>query len=71
MNKINMTVFLFLDDVREPEHVFEYTKQEMFLKQKWEVVRNFDEFKNYLKTGKDNIVSLLQSFQTYLHNNAK
>jgi hypothetical protein len=26
-------VFLFLDDIREPEHAFEYTKQEMFIKQ--------------------------------------
>jgi len=36
-------VFLFLDDIREPEHAFEYTKQEMFITKKWEVVRNFDE----------------------------
>ena len=42
-------VFLFLDDIREPEHAYEYTKQEIFLKQKWEVVRNFDEFKSYIK----------------------
>jgi hypothetical protein len=44
-------VFLFLDDIREPEHAFEYTKQEMFLKQKWEVVRNFDEFKNHIEAN--------------------
>lgn len=42
-------VFLFLDDIREPEHAFKYTKQEMFIKQKWEVVRNFDAFKNHIK----------------------
>lgn len=44
-------VFLFLDDVREPEHVYEYIKQEMFIKQKWEIVRNFDEFKKYIETN--------------------
>ena len=44
-------VFLFLDDIREPEHAFEYTKQEMFLKQKWEVVRNFDEFKSHIEAN--------------------
>lgn len=44
-------VFLFLDDIREPEHVFEYTKEEMFLNKKWEVVRNFDEFKNHIETN--------------------
>ena len=44
-------VFLFLDDIREPEQAFEYTKEEMFLNKKWEVVRNFDEFKNHIETN--------------------
>lgn len=44
-------VFLFLDDIREPEHAFEYTKEEMFLNKKWEVVRNFDEFKSHIETN--------------------
>lgn len=44
-------VFLFLDDIREPEQAFEYTKQEMFLTKKWEVVRNFDEFKSHIETN--------------------
>ena len=44
-------VFLFLDDIREPEHAFEYTKEEMFLNKKWEVVRNFDEFKKHIETN--------------------
>jgi hypothetical protein len=48
-NTVLSTVFLFLDDIREPEHAYEYTKQEIFLKQKWEVVRNFDEFKSYIE----------------------
>lgn len=51
-------VFLFLDDIREPEHAFEYTKQEMFLNQGWEVVRNFDEFKSHIeKNGLPNFIS--------------
>jgi hypothetical protein len=44
-------VFLFLDDIREPEQTYEYTKQEMFLQQKWEVVRNFDEFKSHVENN--------------------
>ena len=48
-NAMLSAVFLFLDDIREPEHAYEYTKQEIFLKQKWEVVRNFDEFKSYIE----------------------
>lgn len=48
-NTVLSAVFLFLDDIREPEHAYEYTKQEIFLKQKWEVVRNFDEFKSYIE----------------------
>ena len=44
-------VFLFLDDIREPEHAFEYTKQEIFITKKWEVVRNFDEFINHIETN--------------------
>jgi len=44
-------VFLFLDDIREPVHAFAYTKQAMFLTKKWEIVRSFDEFKNYIETN--------------------
>ena len=50
-NGLLSAVYLFLDDIREPEHAFEYTKQEMFLKQKWEVVRNFDEFKSFIENN--------------------
>lgn len=46
-----LSCFLFLDDMRDPEHSFEYTREEMFIKQKWEVVRNFDEFKKYIETN--------------------
>ncbi len=30
---------------------YEYTKQEMFLKRKWELVKNFDEFKSYIENN--------------------
>jgi hypothetical protein len=40
--------FLFLDDIREPKDAFTYTKQEIFLTEEWEVVRNFDEFKTHI-----------------------
>ncbi len=43
-------VFLFLDDLREPKEAFNHTGQEMFLQEDWTVVRNFEEFKNYLET---------------------
>jgi hypothetical protein len=49
--KTTNDTFLFLDDIREPEHAFAYTKQEMFLNEKWQVVRNFDEFKNFIESN--------------------
>lgn len=45
------STLLFLDDIREPKQAYEYTKQEMFVNQKWDVVRNYDEFVNYIKTN--------------------
>ncbi len=39
-NKINV----FLDDFRSPEDSYKYTKNPIYLKKKWEVVRNHDEF---------------------------
>ena len=35
---------LFLDDIRSPEDVFNYTGQPLYLMNKWIVVRNYDEF---------------------------
>jgi hypothetical protein len=43
--------FLFLDDIRNPENAFEYTKQRMFIDKQWVVVRNFDEFKSHIETN--------------------
>lgn len=52
INKKSLSnVFLFLDDIREPEDAFKYTNQEMFLIRKWVVVRNFDEFKDHIETN--------------------
>jgi hypothetical protein len=49
MAKKISNIFLFLDDIREPAHAYEYTDQKMFLTHKWEVVRNFDEFKTHIE----------------------
>ena len=42
-------VYLFLDDIREPSHTFEYTKQKMFVELEWQVVRNYNEFVNFIQ----------------------
>lgn len=42
-------VYLFLDDIRHPYDAFPYTQETMFLQQKWQLVRNFDEFKKYIE----------------------
>ena len=35
---------LFLDDIRVPEDVFNYTGNPIFLKEDWIIVRSYDEF---------------------------
>jgi hypothetical protein len=40
--------YLFLDDIRNPIDAFSYTKQKMFIDENWDVVRNYEEFKNYI-----------------------
>lgn len=40
--------YLFLDDIRQPVEAYIYTRQEMFLKERWEVVRNFDMLKQWI-----------------------
>lgn len=54
-----MSYNLFLDDIREPEHAYEYTKQSMFIERKWQVVRNYPEFVSWIET---NGLPLLISF---------
>lgn len=35
---------LFLDDIRYPIEVYYYTKQDMFLRKDWHIVRNYEQF---------------------------
>lgn len=41
--------YLFLDDIRNPEEAFIYTKNELFIKKNWVIVRNYNEFTDYIK----------------------
>ena len=43
--------FLFLDDIREPKDAFEYTKQTMFVDKDWHVVRNYNEFVQWIESN--------------------
>jgi hypothetical protein len=50
--------FLFLDDIRHPYDVYEYTHQIIFLQEKWEVVRNYNEFVEWItKNGLPDFIS--------------
>ena len=44
-------VYLFLDDIREPLQAFEYTKQYIFIQNEWEVVKNYNEFVNFIEVN--------------------
>lgn len=46
-----MNKYLFLDDIRKPQDAYVYTKQPMFIEQQWDVVRNYNEFVNYIETN--------------------
>lgn len=49
---------LFLDDVRVPKDAFEHTNQPIFLNHKWEIVRNYDEFIEWIiNNGLPNFIS--------------
>lgn len=39
---------LFLDDIRFPEKVFDYTGDKMYLTPDWVIVRSYDEFVKYV-----------------------
>lgn len=47
----NTEVYLFLDDVREPKQAYTYTKLDLFKDKSWVVVRNFEEFKDYIENN--------------------
>lgn len=49
---------LFLDDVRIPQDVLEYSNNNAYRIESWVVVRSYDEFVDYiLKNGMPNLVS--------------
>lgn len=37
---------LFLDDIRYPIEAYHYSKQDIFLRRDWHIVRNYDQFVN-------------------------
>ncbi len=41
--------YLFLDDIREPRDAFYYTKELMFNLKSWDVVRNYNEFVDWVE----------------------
>lgn len=40
--------YLFLDDIREPVEVYEYTKMGTYIHNDWKVVRNFEQFIDWI-----------------------
>ena len=44
MQSVKKTYNLFLDDIREPIHAFAYTRLDIFLKEDWLIVRDYDQF---------------------------
>ncbi|BAP29972.1 uncharacterized protein CHSO_0935 [Chryseobacterium sp. StRB126] len=49
---------LFLDDIRYPIEAYRYTKQDIFLRKDWHIVRNYDQFVNrILEKGLPEMIS--------------
>lgn len=46
MQNVKRTYKLFLDDIRNPIHAYEYTRWEGFLKDDWLIVRDYEQFVN-------------------------
>lgn len=42
---------LFLDDVRMPVDAFHYMKMKIFSREDWEIVRNYDEFIDWIQVN--------------------
>ena len=40
--------YLFLDDIRIPEDAYKYTNNHDFISKKWDIVRSYDEFVEYI-----------------------
>ena len=51
MKTVKQTYKLFLDDIREPIHAYEYTRWEGFLKKDWTIVRNYEDFVLTIRTA--------------------
>jgi hypothetical protein len=50
--------FLFLDDIRFPFEVYEYTHQPLYLQEKWEIIRNYNGFVEWItKNGLPDFIS--------------
>ena len=50
---------LFLDDIRNPKEVYEYTFRYLYLEKEWKVVKNYDEFVETIQVnGIPNIISV-------------
>ncbi len=43
--------YLFLDDIRMPKEVHLYLHRKMYLVKNWIIVRNYDQFVNYIETN--------------------
>ncbi|MDR6465701.1 cyclic-phosphate processing receiver domain-containing protein [Chryseobacterium sediminis] len=49
---------LFLDDIRYPVEAYHYTKQDIFLRNDWHIVRNYEQFVNrILEKGLPEMIS--------------
>ncbi|WP_185288940.1 cyclic-phosphate processing receiver domain-containing protein [Chryseobacterium lactis] len=49
---------LFLDDIRYPIEAYHYTKQDIFLRSDWHIVRNYEQFVNrILEKGLPEMIS--------------
>jgi len=51
--------YLFLDDIRHPNETFGYTQQSVYLNKKWIIVKNFEEFIQWIIKMACHILSLL------------
>ena len=44
-------ILLFLDDIRNPLDAYSYTNFSLFLKENWNIVRNHDQFVEWITTN--------------------
>lgn len=43
-----MKLNIFLDDYRQPQDAYSYTKNEIYLTEKWEIAKNYNQFRKKL-----------------------